>query len=103
MDHFPVFKALRGADPEKNVSIIQSNPIRNSSLLLRLHAGKMHESNPEHQLVFKSSRMSLIRKTSLFLRLHAGTIHESKPEHLFVLKAPCLDDPCVQSGTTPCF
>ena len=28
---------------------------------------------------------------------NAGTIHESNPEHLLVLKAPCGDDPRVQS------
>ena len=33
----PVFKALRGADPEQN-------------------AGTIHESNPEHLLVFKAPR-----------------------------------------------
>ena len=37
LEHFPVFKALRRADPEQN-------------------AGMINESNPEHLLVFKAPR-----------------------------------------------
>ena len=79
---------MRGNDPwvksgkhpyfEGSMRVQSTSPIQNTSLFLRLHAGKIHESNPEHLL---------------FLRLHAGTIHESYPEHLLVFKAPCEENP----------
>ena len=37
LEHLPVFKARRGADPEQNV-------------------GTIHKSNPEHLLIFKAPR-----------------------------------------------
>ena len=55
---------------------------------LEQNVGSMHQSNTEHLLV---------------LRLHAGKVHESNLEHLLIFKAPCGDDPRLQSGSPPYF
>ena len=82
--------------------------------ILRLYAGvvpeqnvgTIHESNPEHLLVFKAQRRDDPHVKSetppSFLRLHAGTIQKSYLKHLMLFKAPCRDDSRVQSGTPPC-
>ena len=55
-EHLPVFKALY-AGPIRNRTLGRStSPIRNTSLFLRLHTGTIHESYPEHLLVFKAPR-----------------------------------------------
>ena len=57
-------------------------------MFLRLHVGTIHESNPEHLLIFKAPRRDDLEQ-------NAGKIHESNPEHLLVFKAPHKDDPRV--------
>ena len=70
--------------------------IWNASPFLRLYAGPIRNRT-------RGQSTSAIQNTSLFLRLHAGTIHESNSEHFLVFKAPCWDNPWVQSGTPPSF
>ena len=53
LEHLPVFKALCGAIRNRTPGQ-STSPIRNTSLFLRLHAGTIHESNPEHLVVFKA-------------------------------------------------
>ena len=83
-------------DAGSSTNTIKSNPIRNISLFLKLHAGTIR------------NRMwglftSPIRNTSFFLRPHVGTIHKYNQKHLLVFEAPHGDNPQVQSGTPSCF
>ena len=62
-EHLLVFKALRRDKPWVQYGKLpcfkgstrgrSSGPIRKTSSFLRLHTGTIHESNPEHVLVFK--------------------------------------------------
>ena len=55
LEYLPVFKALRGADPEQNTGTIHESNLEHL-LVLRLLAGTISGSNPEHLLVFKAPR-----------------------------------------------
>ena len=71
-------------DADSSTDTIKFKPTRNTSLFLRPHAGTIHNSIPEHFLVFKAPREDNPQIQSgkrLVLRLHTEMIQESNTCH----------------------
>ena len=85
-----------------------TSTIRDTSLFLRIQARPIHESIPEHLLVYKApcrenarvqSRKPPCFKGSMRGQSAGPQIHASNPEHLPVFKAPLGADPEENAGT----
>ena len=100
LEQLLVFKAPREYNPRVEHLPCMDDPRVQSktSPYFKGSTSPVHESGPQvsPQVGSTSQSTSPIRNNSLFLRLHAGTIHDAK-------YLPRVNDPQVQSDTSPCF